>query len=224
MRSRKFVAMRRLPVTLIVIAGLLALLAAVAAAAEGTSPPILEVKTTSHYEPETPREPGKTELDIQATLGWRVTVTVRAHGVTVLSEEQSGTEGFVKQGTELAPGPTGTHATVVFWSCKPPGTVYSYTVTAATEYGEEPSITKTGSFIGATQRQCEKALRISLRQHGEEVRRQQAKARRERGEERARQRRFERNCVRVGGKPVTIETGRGPEIVCRSQTGGIVEA
>jgi hypothetical protein len=52
--------------------------------------------------------------------------------------------------------------------------VYSYTVTATTEYGEEPSLTKTGSFIGATQRQCEKALRVYLRKHGEEVRRQRA--------------------------------------------------
>ena len=102
--------------------------------------------------------------------------------------------------------------------------MYSYTVTATTEYGEEPSLTKTGSFIGATQRQCEKALRVYLRKHGEEVRRQRAKARRKRGEELAEQRRFEHNCVTVGGKPVTIETNRGPEIVCRSQTGGIIEA
>ena len=124
----------------------------------------------------------------------------------------------------MAPGPTGTHASVVFWSCKPPGTVYSYTVTATTEYGEEPSLTKTGSFAGATQRQCNQALRVYLRRHGEEVRHEQAKARRERGEELARQRRFESNCRIVGGKPVTIQTSRGPEIVCRSQTGGIVEA
>jgi hypothetical protein len=216
--------MRQLWIAAVAVAGFLVLPAAATATEEDTLPRVLEVSTTSHFEPQSPSELGKTELHITATADWRVSITVRAHGATVLSEEQSGTEGFVKQGTELAPGPTGTHATVVFWSCKPPGTMYSYTVTAATEYGEEPSITKTGSFIGATQRQCEKALRISLRQHGEEVRRQQAKARRERGEERARQRRFERNCVRVGGKPVTIETGRGPEIVCRSQTGGIVEA
>ena len=153
-----------------------------------------------------------------------MSITVRAHGATVLSEEQRGNEGFLEQGKELAPGPTGTHAAVVFWSCKPPGTVYSYTVTATTEYGEEPSLTKTGSFIGATQRQCEKALRIHVRTHGEEVRRQRAKARRKRGEELAQQRRFEHNCRTVGGKPVTIETSRGPEIVCRSQTGGIIEA
>ena len=48
------------------------------------------------------------------------------------------------------------------------------------------------------------------------------RARRE--EELARDRLYEANCRKVGGKPVTIQTNRGPEIVCRSQTGGIVEA
>jgi hypothetical protein len=32
------------------------------------------------------------------------------------------------------------------------------------------------------------------------------------------------NCRKVGGKPVTIQTNQGREIVCRSQTGGIVES
>jgi hypothetical protein len=208
----------------VAIAGLLTLPGVAAATEEVALPRVLEVSTTPHYEPVSPSELGKTELHITTTADWRVSITVRAHGATVLSEEQRGTEGFVEQGKELAPGPTGTHAAVVFWNCKPPGTVYSYTVTATTEYGEEPSLTKTGSFIGATQRQCEKALRVYLRKHGEEVRRQRAKARRERGEKLARQRRFEHNCVTVGGKPVTIETNRGPQIVCRSQTGGIIEA
>jgi len=224
MRRSPIFAMRQLPVTLIVIAGMLALPAAATASEEGALPRVLEVSTTSRFEPQSPSELGKTELHITTTADWRVSITVRAHGATVLSEEQRGTEGFVEQGKELAPGPTGTHAAVVFWSCKPPGTVYSYTVTATTEYGEEPSLTKTGSFTGATQRQCEKALRVYLRKHGEEVRRQRAKARRKRGEELAEQRRFEHNCVTVGGKPVTIETNRGPQIVCRSQTGGIIEA
>jgi len=216
--------MRRLPVTLIVMAGMLALPAAATAAEEDALPRVLEVSTTPRYEPVSPSELGKTELHITTTANWRVSITVRAHGATVLSEEQRGTEGFVEQGKELAPGPTGTHGAVVFWTCKPPGTVYSYEVTATTEYGIEPTLTKTGSFIGATQRQCEKALRIYVRRHGEQVRRQQAKARRERGEELARQRRFESNCRIVGGKPVTIQTNRGSEIVCRSQTGGIIEA
>lgn len=224
MRGSRNFAMRQLPVTLIVIAGILALPAAATAAEEDTLPRVLEVSTTSRFEPHSPSELGQTELHITTTADWRVSIAVRAHGTTVLSEEQRGTEGFVEQGKELAPGPTGTHTSVVFWSCKPPGTVYSYTVTATTEYGEEPSLTKTGSFTGATQRQCEKALRIYVRTHGEEVRRQRAKARRKRGEELAQQRRFEHNCRTVGGKPVTIETSRGPEIVCRSQTGGIIEA
>jgi hypothetical protein len=120
---------------LIVMAGMLALPAAATAAEEDALPRVLEVSTTPRYEPVSPSELGKTELHITTTANWRVSITVRAHGATVLSEEQRGTEGFVEQGKELAPGPTGTHGAVVFWSCKPPGTVYSYTVTATTEYG-----------------------------------------------------------------------------------------
>jgi hypothetical protein len=135
------------------LAGSLAL--AAAAAAEYPSPPLLEVTTISHYEPEVPSEPGKTELDIQATFGWHVTVTVRAHGATVLSGE-----AHIEEAGEFNPGSGVLHTSSVPWSCKQPGTVYSY----------------------------------------------------------------EANCRKVGGKPVTIQTDEGLEIVCRSQTGGIVEA
>jgi hypothetical protein len=78
-----FGASRTVGALALALAGSLAL--AAAAAAEYPSPPLLEVTTISHYEPEVPSEPGKTELDIQATFGWHVTVTVRAHGATVLS-------------------------------------------------------------------------------------------------------------------------------------------
>ena len=132
---------RKLPIAVVAVAGLLALPTAARAVGEGTLPPVLEVSTTSRFQPKSPSELGQTELRITTTADWRVSITVRAHGATVLSEEQRGTEGFVEQGKELAPGPTGTHAAVVFWNCKPPGTVYSYTVTATTEYGEEPSLT-----------------------------------------------------------------------------------
>jgi hypothetical protein len=193
------------------LAGLLALTAA-AAAAEYTSSPLLEVRTISHYEPEVPSEPGKTELDIQATFGWHVTVTVRAHGATVLSGEAS-----IEEAGEFNSGPGVLHTSSVTWSCKQPGTVYSYEVTATPELGEETPLTKSGSFVGASRRQCREAPRLALRKHREAVRRQ-------REEELARDWLYEANCRKVGGKPVTIQTNRGPEIVCRSQTGGIVEA
>jgi hypothetical protein len=192
------------------LAGLLAF--AAAAAAEYTSPPLLEVTTVSHYEPEVPSEPGKTELDIQATFGWHVTVTVRAHGATVLSGEAS-----IEEAGDFNPGPGVLHTSSVSWSCKQPGTVYSYEVTATPEFAEEPPLTKDGSFVGASRRQCREAPRLALRAHREAERRQ-------REEELARDRIYEANCRRVGGKPVTIQTNGGPEIVCRSQTGGIVEA
>jgi len=57
--SRNF-AMRQLPATLIVIAGMLALPAAATAAEEDTLPRVLEVSTTSRFEPHSPSELGQT--------------------------------------------------------------------------------------------------------------------------------------------------------------------
>ena len=204
----------------VTIAGLLTLPAAAMAAEEGAPPPSLEVTTRSHYEPEIPSEPGKTELDIhtEAVFEWDVKVTVRTHGAIVLSEEPS-----VEESSEwIEPGEN--YVSIVSWSCKHPGSVYSYEVTATPTFGEEPPLTKTGSFAGASKRQCEEAPVLARRKHREEVREQRARERRTLEEQLARDRLYEANCRKVGGKPVTIQTNEGPEIVCRSQTGGIVEA
>jgi len=203
----------------VIIAGLLTLPATAMAAEADTSPPSLEVTTRSHYEPDVPSKPGETKIDIKATFLWRVTVTVRAHGATVLSEEPPAEEGG-----EFYSDPGEFHTSFVSWSCKQPGTVYSYVVTATAEFGEEPPLTKSGSFVGASRRQCDEAPRLARRKHREEVREQHAEERRKLDEELARDRLYEANCRKVGGKPVTIQTSEGPEIVCRSQTGGIVEA
>jgi hypothetical protein len=213
--------MRQPWIATIAIAGLLALPAA-AAAEESTPPAPPEVRVTPRYEPETPSQPGWTLLEIHAPLLWRVTLTVRAHGAVLLEEQPKLAAAGSTEGDPSVIPSTSKYESLVFWSCKQPGTVYSYTVTA--EWANEPQLSTTGIFPGASQRQCDDALRLSLRRHHEEVRRQQAKARHQLGEELARQRRFEANCRTVGGKPVTIQTSRGPEIVCRSQTGGIVEA
>jgi hypothetical protein len=224
-------ASRTAGVLALAIAGLLAFATATAAADESTLPtspedaapsPLLEVTTRSHYEPDIPGEPGKTELDIKANFLWRVTVTVSAHGRTVPVYESQSSDNTIEEGGELAIGPTATHEAIVSWSCKQPGTVYGYVVTS--EYGKEPPLTKTGSFAGASRRQCEAARRLAVRRHREEVREQRAKERRKLDEELARDRLYEANCRKVGGKPVTIQTNEGPELVCRSQTGGIVEA
>jgi len=217
------------------LAGLLAFAAAPAAATadeytspqpseEDTPPPLLEVTTTSHYEPEDTSEPGQTELNIEALFSWNVTVTVRAHGTTVFFEEPENTDLIAAAGVETNAGLTVTHVSSVPWSCKQPGAVYSYMVTATTRFGEEPPPSESGSFTGASQRQCKEARRLSVRRHREEVREQHAQERRKLEEELASDRRYEANCRKVGGKPVTIQTIGRPELVCRSQTGGIVEA
>lgn len=208
----------------ITIAGLLTIPAAAMAAEEGTPPPSLEVTTRSHYEPENSSEPGWTELDIKAIFTWDVTVTVRAHDTTVFFEEPENTDIVAADGVESSSGLMVTHVSPVPWSCKQPGTMYSYEVTATPEFGEEPPLPKSGSFTGASRRQCEVVRRLAVRKHREEQREQRAQERRKLDEELARDRLYEANCRKVGGKPVTIQTSEGPEIVCRSQTGGIVEA
>lgn len=227
-----FGASRTASALALALAGLLAFATATAAADEWTpptsqeedaSPPLLEVTTTSHSEPENASEPGQTEFHIEVNFLWHVTVTVRAHGATVLNEEQ-GSEPFAREEGKPGPGQTVIFEPFVSWSCKQPGTVYSYEVTATSRFSEEPSLTKTGSFTGASRGQCEKARRLSARRHRKEVHEQHAQERRKLDEELARDRLYEANCRKVGGKPVTIQTNEGPEIVCRSQTGGIVEA
>ena len=128
----------------VIIAGLLTLPATAMAAEADTPPPSLEVTTRSHYEPDIPSKPGETKIDIKATFLWRVTVTVRAHGATVLSEEPPAEEGG-----EFDSDPGELHTSFVSWSCKQPGTVYSYVVTATAEFSEESSLTKSGSFVRA---------------------------------------------------------------------------
>lgn len=202
---------------------LLLALPAGAVAVEAAALPPLKVSVKPSFEPELLGRPGRSLIDIEAPTYSKVRVTVRAHGKTVLFDEPENSGGPLVENEygEMEIGPTGVFASVVFWSCKQPGTVYSYVVTAE-ETGAAP-LTQTGSFGGISRRQCEQVRRIAARVHAEGERRQQAADRRQLAEELARRRRFEANCHTVGGKPVIINTARGRVLVCRSQTGGIVQ-
>lgn len=204
------------------VVGTLALSTVPADAAEESTPPGLEVMIKPKPNLTDPKYPGWTLLDVVAPDFWQVHVVVSAHGATVLDEEPQGSSVLVAEGEQIAPGPTETAEALVFWSsCATPNTVFTYTVTAES-YGEVE--TTTGTFPGATERQCDQARRTYAHDRVEEIRRAQAKTRREHHEEIIRLRRFEENCRTVGGIPVTIQTKRGPYRVCRSKTGGIVRA
>ncbi len=233
-----FGASRTASALALALAGLLAFAAATAAAdewtlptssEEGSPPPMLEVTTRSRYEPEVPDEPGETALDIKTNFLRNVAVTVSVHGASVPVYESESSDIMIEEGGELTIGPTATSEAIVSWSCKQPGTralLPAGAIVVRSEFGKEPPLTKTGSFTGASRRQCEEVRRPRrARRYHEEVREQHAEERRKLGdEERAHDRLYEANCRKVGGKPVTIQTNEGPEIVCRSQTGGIVEA
>ncbi len=215
--------MRQLWMVVLAVAGMLIMPVASAAAAEEQGPPKLEVTTKPRPELTEPDYPGTTILHILAPDFWRVHVVVSTHGKTILDEEPQGESILIEENGQIAPGPTEKVEEFVRWpSCATPNLVLSYTVTVIS-YGQE-ELTTTGTFPGATQRQCEQARRTHLRDGIEEARRAQARKRRQRHEALVRLRRFEDNCRTVGGTPVTIQTSQGPRRVCRSKTGGIVPA
>ena len=126
--------MRKLRMAVFALAGLLLVLPATATAEEEPPepPPALEATTTARFEPAggDPSLPGRTFIHIKAPSFWHVTVSVSAHGARVLFDEEDVSAGLVSVGEEWGPGPTGTLESVVWWSCKLPGTVYGYVITA----------------------------------------------------------------------------------------------
>ncbi len=215
--------MRPLSTVALVTTGLVLLPSATALAEENEPPPALEVTVTPKFDPSL-AGPGQTTLHIVGPAFWHLTVTVRAHGKVVLSEDIDGKVPLVKVGSgiEVTPGPTGEYETTVPWTCKPPATTYSYELQDHALFFSTEELTKTGTFAGATRRQCKRFQLVRQREIRQAARLRRARQRRERERALARRRRFEANCRAVGGKPVTIQTAHGPEIVCRSQTGGII--
>jgi hypothetical protein len=175
--------------------------------AERAAPPLLNVTLASFTGVPTLftyAEPGYTEITSD-TPGRDLTIQVRGEGKAWLYNEND----------RLGDG------SVIFgWSCRHPGTVYSYVVSAGTEPGH--ILTRSGHFKGASRYRCALLFNIAVREHVAAIRQREAVERKHRREALERQRRFESNCRTVGGTPVTIQTREGPYIVCRSQTGGIV--
>ncbi len=166
--------------------------------------------TTLHVAPiprpgHTTISPGYTYLRISTNPLAYITVTFKAHGQTISTaydwgEAVTGTIKFVG------------------WSCAQPNTTYHYAVEAVGDTGNP--ITVHGSFRGVSRRWCAATERREQAERNQRLRHRLEQERHEADEQNRRARRFESNCRAIGGTPVTIITGGGPEIVCRSPEGG----
>lgn len=152
------------------------------------------------------RSPGYTELLVTTNPYAYVTVQISRHGHS--------TEHF-EWGEEAT-----AVAAEVSWSCKIPGGVYHYTVTARSRVGA--SLVRRGVFRPVSVARCH-----SL-EHREAVARERSARQYEEGIEReVRERRetlerFEANCRAEGGTVVTLQISEGSERGCRSPNGGLL--
>jgi hypothetical protein len=165
----------------------------------------LSVKAVSHYG-HSSRYPGYTDLD--------VTTALYAHVVIKLTRYGHSTE-HLEWGAKAT-----AIARVIQWTCKRPGGVYRYAVTARSDVG--PSLTKRGRFAPvsfsrchALERQEAEARERSERKYMEEVGQEEREAR-------ERRERYEYNCRAEGGTPVTLYTNEGAERYCRAPGGGLL--
>jgi hypothetical protein len=218
----------------LILAVLVSLLAPAADAAEPCIPPGLvpspALEATCKALAETEAESAKMAAEEAAPTS--LNVTLESHhggsyaepGYTVIKSETSGRDLTVQVSTGdqtvifTEESRAGDGKVWIPWSCRHPGAVYSYTVSA----GTQSILTRNGHFTGASRYWCGQLLRRAVRERTEAIRQREEVERKHRREALERQRRFEANCRTVGGTPVTIQTREGPYIVCRSQTGGIV--
>jgi hypothetical protein len=100
--------------------------------------------------------------------------------------------------------------------CKEPDHRYSYRVSALGGSGK--AIVRTGRFwtrnrewCAASRHEREAQIRKEEREEGERISR-----------EKREQERWETNCRQLGGTPVVLQTKKGPELYCRSRSGGAI--
>ena len=179
--------------------------AAAKARAHKTPVKHLSVKAAAHSG-HSSTDPGYTNLDI--------TTSPYAHVVVKLSRYGHSTEHFEwgSHSTEVAE--------VIRWSCKSPGGTYRYVVTAKSNVGK--TLTIQGHFSPVSIGRC----------HEYETQEAQARERREHEviagyeqearEERERRERYESNCRKLGGEPVSLNVGDEYRIYCKAPGGGTI--
>jgi hypothetical protein len=179
--------------------------AAAKARAHKTPVKHLSVKAAAHAG-HSSSDPGYTNLDI--------TTSPYVHVVVKLSRYGHSTEHFEwgSHSTEVAE--------VIRWTCRSPGGTYRYVVTAKSNVGK--TLTRTGHFSPVRIGRC----------HEYETQEAQARERREREviagyeqearEEQERRERYDTNCRKLGGEPVSLNVGNEYRIYCKAPGGGTI--
>jgi hypothetical protein len=106
----------------------------------------------------------------------------------------------------------------VEWTCRRPGSRYSYMVTSRSKVG--PALVRRGHFTPVSVARCRTMKRAEAEAKPRSARRYAEEVRRRGREERERLERYEANCRTLGGTPVTLYTREGAERVCRAPNGG----
>jgi hypothetical protein len=163
----------------------------------------LSVKAAAHSG-HSSTDPGYTNLDI--------TTSPYAHVVVKLSRYGHSTEHFEwgSHSTEVAE--------VIRWTCKSPGGTYRYVVTAKSNVG--PTLTRRGHFEPVSITSCHQYEQREAEAHARHEREVIAGYEQEAREERERRERYETNCRKLGGEPVTLEVEHEYRIYCRAPGGG----
>jgi hypothetical protein len=150
--------------------------------------------------------PGYTNLDLNTSPYTHITIRLARYGHVTEHLEWGGSSMAV--------------AMVIPWSCKSPGSTYSYTVTAKSNVGR--AITRRGHFTPVSVSRCheyEAQEREAQERHEHEV---IAGYEREAREERERRERYESNCRKLGGEPVELNVGGEYRIYCKAPGGGTI--
>jgi hypothetical protein len=142
----------------------------------------------------TPRHPGSSTLHVTTSAAAKVRVALHRRGHLSTLAFTADDDGHVD--------------VAVPWSCSHAGGTYEYVVEASDQYGAQ--LKRSGRFTPVTPTRCRSLERHATR----------AADRRAAAEHAAWVGRFEARCAALGGKPVSASGG--PEIVCRSPLGGLL--
>lgn len=106
------------------------------------------------------------------------------------------------------------------WTCKRPGGIYSYVITARTRVGR--TVSRRGHFAPVSAERCSAMRRYEQEARERSARRYAEGVRQEREAEEATQREGESNCRARGGTVVQLYIEGEPRLGCRAPLGGLL--
>jgi hypothetical protein len=106
------------------------------------------------------------------------------------------------------------------WTCKRPGGIYSYVITARTRVGR--TVSRRGHFVPVSAERCSAMKRYEQEARERSARRYAEGVRQEREAEEATQREGESNCRARGGTVVQLYVEGEPRLGCRAPLGGLL--